>query len=32
LNRLLYEASQDHVFASLFYGEFDPESRMLAII
>jgi phosphoserine phosphatase RsbU/P len=32
LNRLLYEASHDHVFASLFYGEFDPESRILRYV
>jgi sigma-B regulation protein RsbU (phosphoserine phosphatase) len=32
LNRLLYEASHDHVFASLFYGEYDPESRVLRYV
>jgi sigma-B regulation protein RsbU (phosphoserine phosphatase) len=32
LNRLLYQSSLDYVFASLFYGEYDPESRVLRYV
>lgn len=32
LNRSLYRSSQEHVYATLFYGGYDPESRILRYV
>jgi serine phosphatase RsbU (regulator of sigma subunit) len=32
VNRLVYESSPDHFFASLFYGEYEPAKRILKYV
>jgi sigma-B regulation protein RsbU (phosphoserine phosphatase) len=32
LNQSLYQSSHAHVYATLFYGEYDPESRVLTYV
>src|SRR5271165_955967 len=32
VNRLVYESSPTHVFASLFYSEYEPATRMLKFV
>jgi phosphoserine phosphatase RsbU/P len=32
INRLVFESSPSHFFASLFYAEYEPATRMLSYV